>query len=425
MQASTATVPSPEELLRAALTGDKTRFGLLVAPHVRELHVHCYRMLGSFHDAEDATQETLLRAWRHLHTFQGRGPLRAWLYRIATTTCLKALGSGQRRRVAGSDGADVPYLEPYPDRLLDDLPHDGLDPAAVAEQRESVALAFVVALQQLTARQRAVLVLREVLGWSAAEVAELLETSVPAVNSALQRARAGLGRALPPTVSARSLPAQEQDVLRRFMLAWQRRDIQGLAALLREDAVLHMPPQSLRYLGREQVASFFGAVPADGRLDRIRLMATRANGQPALAAYLPAADGVYRAYGVMVLVMAEGGVQAITGFQDASLFDAFGLPQTPLEPPASTATASGSSEGVIAIQLVHEYLESVDELTAKALGRCGDGVVRPRAAAGPAPRLPPAPAARPAGRRTTTPPRAGACRWPSGTARAQAGRSAG
>ena len=224
-----ATTLSPDELLQAALAGDQAQFGLLVEPYLRELHVHCYRMLGSFHDAEDATQETLLRAWRHLHTFQGRGPLRAWLYRIATTTCLKMLASAQRRRVAGSDGADVPYLEPYPDRLLDDLPDTGPDPAAVAEQRESVALAFVVALQQLTARQRAVLVLREVLGWSAAEVAELLETSMPAVNSALQRARANLARALPPAgVSARSLPVQEQDVLRRFMLAWQRRDLQGL-----------------------------------------------------------------------------------------------------------------------------------------------------------------------------------------------------
>ena len=300
MQASTATAPSPEELLRAALAGDQARFGLLVAPHVRELHVHCYRMLGSFHDAEDATQETLLRAWRHLDTFQGRGPLRAW-------------------------------LEPYPDRLLDELPHDGPDPAAVAEQRESVALAFVVALQQLTARQRAVLVLREVLGWSAAEVAGLLETSVPAVNSALQRARATLGQARPPAgSSARSLPAQEQDVLRRFMLAWQRRDLAGLAALLAEDALLEMPPQSLRYLGREQVARFFGAVPADGRLDRIRLVATRANGQPALAAYVPAADGADRAYGVMVLVVVEDRIQAIIGFQDASLFQAFGLPQTPI-----------------------------------------------------------------------------------------------
>jgi RNA polymerase sigma-70 factor, ECF subfamily len=301
-----------------------------VAPHVSELQVHCYRMLGSFHDAEDATQETLLRAWRHLHTFQGRGPLRAWLYRIATTTCLKQLESRRRRHVAARpEGAEVPWLEPYPDRLLDELPHDGPDPAAVAEQRESVALAFVVALQQLTARQRAVLVLREVLGWSAAEVAELLDTSVPAVNSALQRARASLGRVLPPAGgSARSLPAQEQEVLRRFMLAWQRRDLAGLAALLAEDAVLHMPPQSLWYVGREQVVRFFGTVPAGGRLDRIRLVATGANGQPALAAYLPAADGSHRAYGVMVLVVAEDGIRAITGFQDASLVPAFGLPHT-------------------------------------------------------------------------------------------------
>ena len=330
MRAWMTTKAAPDELLQAALAGDKAQFELLVEPHVRELHVHCYRMLGSFHDAEDATQETLLRAWRHLHTFQGRAPLRAWLYRIATTSCLKMLQSRQRRRsAAGPEGPEMPYLEPYPDRLLDDLPHDGPDPAALAEQRESVALAFVVALQQLTARQRAVLVLREVLGWSAAEVAELLETSVPAVNSALQRARATLGQA-PPTAgsSARSLPAQEQDVLRRFMLAWQRRDLQGLAALLAEDAVLEMPPQSLRYLGREQVARFFGAVPADGRLDRIRLVATRANGQPALAAYLSAADGADRAYGLMVVVVVGDRIQAITGFQDASLFQGFGLPQT-------------------------------------------------------------------------------------------------
>jgi len=223
----------------------------------------------------------------------------------------------------------VRWLEPYPDQLLDDLPHDGPDPAAVAEQRESVALAFVVALQQLTARQRAVLVLREVLGWSAAEVAGLLETTVPAVNSTLQRARAGLGQPGPPAGgSARSLPLHEQEVLRRFMLAWQRRDLAGLAALLAEDAVLHMPPQSLRYVGREQVVRFLSTVPADGRLDRIRLAATRANGHPALAAYLPAADGAYRAYGVMVLVVAGDRVQAVTGFQDASLFGAFGLAET-------------------------------------------------------------------------------------------------
>jgi RNA polymerase sigma-70 factor, ECF subfamily len=246
-------------------------------------------MLGSFHDAEDATQETLLRAWRFLSTFQGQGSLRAWLYRIATTTCLKAI---QARRPHGADGSDVPYLEPYPDRLLDDLPADGPAPAAVAEQRTSVALAFVAALQRLTARQRAVLLLRDVLDWKASEVAGLMETSVPAANSALQRARASLGRAVPPAaVSTRSLSRQDRVVLDRFMEAWQRRDIDGLVGLLREDAVLQMPPLALRYVGREQIARFLGTVPAEGRLDRIRLVATQANGQPAVAAYLPSDGG--------------------------------------------------------------------------------------------------------------------------------------
>jgi RNA polymerase sigma-70 factor, ECF subfamily len=330
MSASATTTRSQGELLRGALAGDQAKFRLLVEPHVRELHVHCYRMLGSFHDAEDATQETLLCAWRFLPTFQGRGPLRAWLYRIATTTCLKVLRSGPGRRSAASaDGSDVPRLEPYPDRLLDELPAGGPDPAAVAERRESVALAFVVALQQLTAHQRAVLVLRDVLAWRAAEVAALLETSVPAVNSALQRARAGLGRNLPPAnTSARALPAQEREVLRRFMQAWQHCDIDGLAALLREDAVLHMPPLPVRYVGRQAVAGFFATVPAEGRLDRIRLVAIRANGQPALAAYLQGADGASDAYGVMVLTVAGDAIQAITGFQDASLFHAFGMPLT-------------------------------------------------------------------------------------------------
>jgi RNA polymerase sigma-70 factor, ECF subfamily len=325
MAALVATTPSPDELLRAALAGDQASFHLLVEPHIRALHVHCYRMLGSFHDAEDATQETLLRAWRFLSTFQGRGSLRAWLYRIATTTCLKAI---QARRPHGADGSDVPYLEPYPDRLLDDLPADGPDPAAVAEQRTSVALAFVAALQRLTARQRAVLLLRDVLDWKASEVAGLLETSVPAVNSALQRARASLGRAAPlAAVSTRSLNHQDRVVLDRFVEAWQRRDIDGLVGLLREDAVLHMPPLALRYVGREQITGFLRTVPAEGRLDRIRLLATRANGQPAVAAYLPS-DGGLEAYGVMVLTVAGEEIQAITGFQDPSLFAAFGLPQT-------------------------------------------------------------------------------------------------
>jgi len=330
MQASTAIAPSPEELLRAALDGDQARFGLLVAPHVRELHVHCYRMLGSFHDAEDATQETLLRAWRHLDTFQGRGPLRAWLYRIATTTCLKQLESRRRGRLAARpEGAEVPWLEPYPDRLLDELPHDGPDPAAVAEQRESVALAFVVALQQLTAAARCA----GVAGGAGLERRRGRRAAGDLGAGRQQRPPAGPGHARSGKAAHRQLGQVVArpgagEILRRFMLAWQRCELEGLAALLAEDAVLEMPPQSLRYLGREQVARFFGAVPADGRLDRIRLVATRANGQPALAAYLTAADGGDRAYGVMVLVMVEDRIQAITGFQDASLFQGFGLSHT-------------------------------------------------------------------------------------------------
>jgi RNA polymerase sigma-70 factor, ECF subfamily len=330
MASSVATTPPSDELLQAALAGGQAQFAQLVEPYLREIHLHCYRMLGSFHDAQDATQETLLRAWRSLHTFQGRGPLRAWLYRVATTTCLQLLRSRPPRRPSSHDGGPhVPWLEPYPDRLLEELPAGGPDPAAVAERRESVALAFVVALQRLTAHQRAVLILRDVLDWRAAEVARLLQSSVPAVNSALQRARAGMSRALPSTpVSAGSLPAQEREVLRRFMAAWQRSDIDALAALLREDAVLHMPPVPVGYLGREAVARFFATVPAGGRLDRIRLLPCRANGHLAVAAYTPDGLGMYRAYGVMVLVVVDEAIQAITGFQDASLFDAFALPQT-------------------------------------------------------------------------------------------------
>ncbi len=191
-----------------------------------------------------------------------------------------------------------------------------------------MALAFVVALQRLTARQRAVVLLCDVLDWKASEVAGLLETSVSAVNSALQRARAGLGRAEPHSAGrSRSLSSQEQEVLRRFMLAWRQCDVDGLVALLREDAVLHMPPLPLRDVGRDAIARFFRTAPADGRLDRIRLVATRANGQPAMAAYLPG-DGRLLAYGIMVLTVVDGAIQTISGFQDGSLFHAFGLPQT-------------------------------------------------------------------------------------------------
>jgi len=314
-------------LLGAARAGDQKAFEILVvAAHRRALHLHCYRMLGSLDDADEATQETLLLAWRGLAGYQQRAPLRHWLYRIATTTCLKIQAS--RRRQPDSV-ADLTYLSPYPDRLLDELPATDDDPAAHAEQRESVRLAFIAALQLLPATQRAVLILREVLVWSAAEVAELLDTSVAAVNSLLQRARAtvrttGSGNAIARGSGSDRLSRRDHEVVERFVAAWQRVDVDALAALLHEDAVLRMPPERAEYGGRAAVAEFFATVPAGGRLDQIALIITRANGQPCLAAYL-IDGGTPRPYGVMVLTMAGGEVAVVTGFPDPALFPRFGL----------------------------------------------------------------------------------------------------
>jgi RNA polymerase sigma-70 factor (ECF subfamily) len=278
-------------------------------------------MLGSYHEAQDASQQVLLRAWQSLPTFEARAPLRHWLYRIATTTCLKALA---RREQQPETLADLALLEPYPDRLLDELA-PGQDPAAEALRRESVALAFTAALQMLPARQRAVLILRDVLAFSAAEAAGLIEVSVPAANSALQRARATL-RALDPGEPRRPLPADEHRLVERFVLAWQRNDVSALAELLREDVVLRMPPEPLEFRSRAVVAGFFATVPGAGHLDRILLRVTVANGQPALAAYELQQDGTATAYGLMVLTFAGEGICAITGFRDPALFDAFALP---------------------------------------------------------------------------------------------------
>jgi RNA polymerase sigma-70 factor (ECF subfamily) len=312
-------------LLAAARSGDADAFAALVAPHREALHLHCYRMLASLDDADEALQDTLVRAWRGLDGFEGRAPMLHWLYRIATTTCLKAIAArGRRPEPVG----DVGWLQPYPDHLLDQVGHN--DPALAAERGEHVALAFIVALQRLPASQRAVLLLREVLSFSSREVAALLDTSVPAVNSALQRARSTLGSA-PDTGAVggpprRSLSQADQLTLDRFVDAWRRRDIPALAALLREDAILSMPPERVRIAGRDEVVRFFAGVPAGGRLDRIRLVPTRANRQPALAAYLPDDRGSCRGYGIMVLTMADGAVASITGFPDPDLFKAFGLP---------------------------------------------------------------------------------------------------
>ncbi len=310
--------------LGAARAGDGEAFRALVAPHLRSLHVHCYRMLGSYDDAEEAVQESLLLAWRGLDGYEGRAPLLHWLYRITTTTCLKSLRTRSRRPVTVGE---VTHLQPYPDRLLDQLVDADGDPAAVAQRRESVALAFVAALQRLPATQRAVLILRDVLEWSSAEVADLLQTSVASVNSTLQRARASLSGVDPR--QQRPLDERDRQVMDQFVSAWERCDIPALASLLKDDVVLRMPPDDVVVHGRDAVADFFGTVPAGGRLDLIPVVRTAANGHPAIAAYLPD-GGSYRGYGVIVLTVGGGAVATITGFPDPALFDAFGLPPTPV-----------------------------------------------------------------------------------------------
>ncbi|MEH1128012.1 RNA polymerase subunit sigma-70 [Micromonospora sp. CPCC 206061] len=314
-------------LLADARAGDGDAFQALVVPHLRAMHLHCYRMLGSYADAEEAVQEATVRAWRGLGGYQGTSPLRHWLYRIATTTCLKMINRRGRDPLASAAG--VAWLQPYPDALLDRLSDADTDPAAVVERRESVALAFVAALQLLPATQRAALILREVLSWPAREVADLLDTTVPAVNSALQRARATLASAPALDTGPRPLSPHEQRVLDGFLRAWHACDIPALAALLRDDVTLTMPPQAIQIVGRDAVAGFFATVPANGRLDRIRLVVTRANGHPALAAYLPdGGDWECRGYGIMVLTLAGDQVATIVGFPDADLFPLFELPAT-------------------------------------------------------------------------------------------------
>ena len=318
---------SADALLDAARAGDDAAFQALVAPHLRALHLHSYRMLGSYHDAEEALQETLLRAWQGLGGFEGRAPLRHWLYRITTTTCLKIINRRARDPITTS--LDVAWLQPYPDALLDQLTDLDADPAVIIDRRESVALAFIAALQVLPANQRAVLILREVLGWPAQQVADLLGTSVAAVNSALQRARAAVAASQASGTTdpaARPDSARQRRVVDAFLRAWHECDIPALAALLRDDATLTMPPQAIRIVGRDAVTGFFATVPAEGRLDLIRLVEVRANGNPAVAAYLPDTTGECRGYGIMVLTITGDQIATITGFPDPELFPAFGLP---------------------------------------------------------------------------------------------------
>jgi RNA polymerase sigma-70 factor (TIGR02960 family) len=332
-----------ERTLARAQAGDEQAFRELTEPYRRELQLHCYRVLGSIQDAEDMLQETLLAAWRGLSQFEGRSSLRAWLYRIATNRCLNALrDSGRRPQAAPPEppfAATEPtrrsepvWLEPYPDVLIDGLEEPAPGPEARYEARESIALAFVAAVQHLPPRQRAVLLLRDVLGFRAAEVAEMLDSSEAAVNSSLQRARLTLESRLPGRSQERPpLPrsARERALVERFTTAFTSDDIDGLVRMLTDDAWLTMPPATLEYQGRTAIAAFLhqGAAWRGGRT--YKLIPTSANGQPAFGCYLrdPAAP-VFRAHGLIVLTLAGDQISAITRFVDNALLAQFGFPRS-------------------------------------------------------------------------------------------------
>jgi RNA polymerase sigma-70 factor, ECF subfamily len=319
-------------LLAAARGGDEQAFVRLTAPHRRGLHRHCYRMLGSLDDADDALQEVMLRAWRGLAGFEPRAPLRSWLYRIATNVCLTAA----ERRARDRAGVDR-FLQPYPDVLLDEIPAADAGPETIAEDREGIGLALIAAMQALPPKQRAVLVLREGLGWSAREVADVLDDRGLAETSARQPPRDGLERerADGGLVRTHASPGGEVEhrVMRRFVEAWEAVDVRALVSLLSDDALLTMPPEPMRFVGPDAIGTFFATVPAEGDLTRIRLRPTAANRQPALAAYFAERTGEpFRAYGVMVLALENEAIVGITGFAGyPQLMPALGLPDA-LEP---------------------------------------------------------------------------------------------
>jgi RNA polymerase sigma-70 factor (TIGR02960 family) len=330
--------------LARARAGDGEAFRELTDPYRRELQLHCYRILGSVQDAEDMLQETLLAAWRGLERFEERASMRAWLYRIATNRCLNALrDTGHRRHQLARPPAprfeapeptrrtEPAWFEPYPDALLEDLPDTSPGPEARYESREALALAFVAGLQHLPPRQRAVLVLRDVLGFRAAEVAGLLDSSEVSVNSALQRARAALDVRLP--AAGRELAPlprspRERELVGRFVDAFESADVERVVALLTDDAWLTMPPEPLEYQGRAAIARFYLTRSWWG-VQEARLVPTRANGQPAFGYYLrdPLAP-IWHAHGLVVLTLEGGQISAITRFGDNSLFPQFGLPRT-------------------------------------------------------------------------------------------------
>jgi RNA polymerase sigma-70 factor, ECF subfamily len=329
-----------ERTLTRARAGDQDAFRELTDPYRCELQLHCYRILGSLQDAEDLVQETLLAAWRGLEGFEGRASVRAWLYRIATNRCLNVLRDRGRRPQESLPMPEPPeptrrsdpiWLEPYPDRLLDGVADSSPGPQARYEMREAVGLAFVAALQQLPPRQRAVLVLRDVLGFRGAEVADMLKSSEASIKGALQRARSTLETRLPAGGRERTaLPsaARERELVGRFVDAVERGDIDGLVTMLTADAWLTMPPLPYEYQGPAAIAGFLHD-RARVRGVPLRLVATRANGQPAFGCYLPGPQAaIAHPYGLLVLTLEGDCISAITWFFDHGLFPNFGLPRT-------------------------------------------------------------------------------------------------
>ena len=329
-----------DDLISRARAGDGDAFRELTEPHRRELQVHCYRMLGSFQDAEDALQDTLLAAWRGFGGFEGRASLRTWLYRIATTRCLNARRSASRRsakewnipKVEPPEPTrlgEVVWLEPYPDALLEGAIDMPPGPEARYEQTESISLAFVTALQVLPPRQLAVLILRDVLGFHASEVAGMLDATVESVNSALKRARASLQRQQPAAAGHDRPPASgsaaEDAIVARFVRAYESADLDALVALLTDDVFVSMPPMPFEYQGREIVARFCTSLFGAGR--RFDLVPTRANGQPAFGAYLRGPAGVRHGTGLIVLTLAGDRISAMTRFEN-SVLPWFGLPRS-------------------------------------------------------------------------------------------------
>ncbi|MBO0682747.1 MAG: sigma-70 family RNA polymerase sigma factor [Candidatus Dormibacteraeota bacterium] len=328
------------DLIARARAGDGEAFRKLAEPHRRELQVHCYRMLGSFQDAEDALQETLLAAWQGIGGFdEERASLRTWLYKIATNRCLNARRSAGRRAAKEWDVpnveppqptrlGEVVWLQPYPDALLEDVAGGSPGPEARYEQAEAISLAIVTALQVLPPRQVAVLILRDVLGFHAGEVAGMLEVSVESVTSALKRARAGLHRRLPPGGDRQPPPAgspAEEAIVTKFATAWESADLNALVALLTDDVFMAMPPMPFEYEGRDVVARFCAGLFGAGR--RFDLMPTRANGQPAFGAYLRGPDGVRHGTGLYVLTLSRERISAMTRFE-AGVLPWFGLPRS-------------------------------------------------------------------------------------------------